>query len=187
MITNFFTRKRRTNPELNSSTANAEENIEPLEPKKSKKRSTLTGFPKKDTPSRIKNMEKYKPAGDWRKVTQIKINYTYLAKQWSYGDLQCKEEFIVPFGMLKIIEKLYSHNKCYNSFNVLSDFVRKELALTAENYDKEKMKLLVSHQGNRGIKSFYYIYCQVCHKDKLPVLLNKYKEKLPESPKITIF
>ena len=35
----------------------------------SKKRTSLTGFSKEETPYRIKNMEKYKRSGDWRQIT----------------------------------------------------------------------------------------------------------------------
>ena len=64
----------------------------------------------------IKNTEKYKP-GDWRKITQIKINYTHITKNWwCNSELLCKEEYIT-FGMLKILEKLFSHsNKLIQCF-----------------------------------------------------------------------
>ena len=45
------------------------------------------------------------------------------------------------------------------------------------------MKLTVTHKGNKGIKLFYYIYCSICQKDKLPIFLDKYKNKLPNNPK----
>ena len=47
-------------------------------------------------------MEKYKPSGDWRKITQIKMYYTCITKNcWCSNELFCKEEYIIPFGMLK--------------------------------------------------------------------------------------
>ena len=154
-----------------------------VEPKMSKKRTSLTGFSKEETSNRIKNKGKYKPSSDWRKITQIKIDYTNITKIWWYNvELPCKEEYIIPFGMLKTLEKLFSHSKCYHSHNVLSDNVRRALNVTSENYDKNKMKLTITHKGNRGIKSFYYIYCSICYKDELPIFLDKYK--LPNKPKI---
>lgn len=180
MITNFFTSNNKRSNQNNEIQTNP---IGPTKAKKAKKRSSLTGFSKDETPNRIKNMEKYKPAGDWRKTTQIKINYTYITKKWIYNDLQCEEEYIIPFGMLKTMERLFSHKKCYQSFNVLPEFVKNELNISSENYDKNNMNLIISHKGNRGMKSFYYIYCHVCHKDKFPALLKKYKDKLPNNPK----
>ena len=46
------------------------------------------------------------------------------------------------------------------------------------------MNLVVSHQGNLSYKNFGYVYCSICQKDKVPMLLEKYKEKLPDIPKI---
>ena len=121
-----------------------------VEPKMSKKRTSLTEFSKEETPNRIKNMEKYKPSRDWRKITQIKIDYTDITKIW-----------------------LFSHSKCYHSHNVLSDNIRRALNVTSEKYDKNKMKLTITHKGSRGIKSFYYIYYSICYKDELPIFLDK--------------
>ena len=46
------------------------------------------------------------------------------------------------------------------------------------------MKLAINHERNEGIKKFLYLSCRVCHKDKLPGLFVKYKDKLPHAPKI---
>ena len=42
--------------------------------------------------------------------------------------------------MLKTLEKLFSHSKCYQSYNVPSDNVRRTLNVTSEKYDKNRMK-----------------------------------------------
>ena len=57
-------------------------------------------------------------------------------------------------------------------------------SLTEQDYDKENMKLTISHTGNKGLKTFDYICCSVCQKDKIPAVLEKYKDKLREQPKI---
>ena len=130
-------------------------------------------------------MEKYKLSGDWRKITQIKINNTYITKNWSYNnDLLWKKEFFIPFGMLQTLEKLFSHSKCYQSYKVLRDNVRRELNITSKKYDKNKMKFMITHKENKEIQLLYYIYCSICHKDKLPVLLDKCKGKVPDKAKI---
>ena len=70
----------------------------------------------KKTSNRIKNMKKYEPSGDWRKIIQLKINYTYMIKNWWYNyDLLCKKV------MLKTLEKLFSHLKFYQLYKVIAD------------------------------------------------------------------
>ena len=142
--------------------------------KKSKKRNNLVGFDKEETPKRIENMRKHPPAGNWREFTNIKLNFTYLVKDWSYDNKKCREWFLIPFGMIKALEKLYSNKKTYHSYQVLPENVKHEFGLTAEGYEKERMKLVVSHQGNKGIQSFNYIYCTICQKDKIPVFFGNF-------------
>ena len=42
--------------------------------KKCKKRSTISGFDKAETKQRINAWKKYPPAGDWRDISEIKVN-----------------------------------------------------------------------------------------------------------------
>lgn len=118
-------------------------------------------------------MKKHPPARNSRHFTKIKINYTHLVKDWSYNDRKCRETFLVPFGMIKALEKPYSNKKTYHSYHVLPENTKQELSLTSDEYENDKMKLIVSHQGNRGIKSCHYVCCTICHKDKIPVILEK--------------
>ena len=84
------------------------------------------------------------------------------------------------------MEKLYKHKKTYHNFLVLSDKMKKDLGIEkADQYNSSKMKLTITHEGNKGIKKFTYLSCRVCHKDKLPELLKKYSDKLPDRPNIT--
>ena len=86
--------------------------------------------------------------------------------------------------MSKAMEKLYSHKKTYQIFKVLSEKVKQDLEINAETYDKNHMKLTINHEGNKGIKKFLYLSYWLCHKDKLPSLFVKCKDKLPDAPKI---
>ena len=79
---------------------------------------------------------------------------------------------------------MYLNKKTYHSCSVLPESVRQELGLSEDGYKKEKMKLTVSHKGNKGLKTFDYICCSICQKDKIPVILEKYKDKLPEHAKV---
>ena len=129
-------------------------------------------------------MKKNPPAGNWRKFTKIKVNYTYLEKDWSYACRNFRETFLIPPGMLKTLERLYSNKKTYHSCSVLPESVKQELGLSEEEYKKEKMKLTVSHKGNKGLKTYDYICCSICQKYKIPVFLEKYKDKLQEHAKV---
>ena len=60
----------------------------------------------------------------------------------------------------------------------------KQEFLSEEEYKKEKMKLTVSHKGNKGLKTSDYICCSICQKYKIPVFLEKYKDKLQEHAKV---
>ena len=79
---------------------------------------------------------------------------------------------------------MYSNKKTYHSCSVLPESVKQELGLLEEEHEKEKTKLTVNHKGNKGLKTFDYICCSIYQKDKIPVVLEKYKDKLPEHAKV---
>ena len=60
----------------------------------------------------------------------------------------------------------------------LARLYKKNPRLSAETYDTEKMKLSIMYQGNKVIKFFYYIYCQVRNKEKIPRRVHQYRDKL---------
>ena len=138
--------------------------------RKIKKRNVLVGFDNKgETLKRIENTKKHPPAGNWCEFTKIKVNYTYLVKDWSYDNWNFRETFLISFGMLKALGWLYSSKKTYHSCSVLPESVKQ--GLLDEDYKKEKMRLTISHKGNKGLKTFDYICCSICQKDKIPVVL----------------
>ena len=63
-------------------------------------------------------MEKYKPYGDWRKITKpiIPIINILLKTGSIMMNYFVKENIFIPSGMLKTLEKLFSHSKCYQSY-----------------------------------------------------------------------
>ena len=134
MITNYFT-------SISSQKRKNEDVIEisevPASIKKNKKRTSLNGFSNKNNPKRFDNFRKNPPSGDWRKIGKIKINYSYLIKKWTYKNNDYNETYLIPFGMLKTLERLHSHKKNYHSFKILSETVKKELGITLENYKKK--------------------------------------------------
>ena len=76
------------------------------------------------------------------------------------------ETYIIPFGMLKAMEKLYSHVKNYHIFQVLPERVKTKSNISSELFKKQDLNLVVSHQGNLSYKIFDYVYCSICQKDK---------------------
>ena len=63
-------------------------------PKKNKKQNVLVGFDNKgETHKRIENIKKDPSAGNSQEFTKIKVNYTYLEKDWSYDDCNFRDIF----------------------------------------------------------------------------------------------
>ena len=51
--------------------------------------------------------------------------------------------------------------------------------LGISNYDKEKMRVIVTNIGNLGVKEFYHISCKICKSKFVPQVLHLYRSKLP--------
>ena len=52
--------------------------------------------------------------------------------------------------------------KCYHSYNVLSATVKDcFVKVTQQNFHSAKMRLEISHDGNKGIREFWYAYCNI--------------------------
>ena len=78
--------------------------------KKKKKRGSVSGFDGVGgaaTSRRIKLWEKNQPAGRWRKVQLIKIQYTYLEQTWTYVDKHFKRIQVCPWGMREFMKKRF--------------------------------------------------------------------------------
>ena len=86
--------------------------------------------------------------------------------------------------MLKAMEKLYSHVKNCHSFQVLPGRVKNKLNISSELFKKEGINFVVCYQGNLSYKDFDYVYCSICQNNIVPMLLEQYKEKQPDNPKI---
>lgn len=81
-------------------------------------------------------------------------------------------------------EKRYSHIINYNSFQILPERLKSKLNISGELFKKEDIYLVASHQENLNHKNLDYTYCFICQKNNIPMLLEKYKEKLTDNPKI---
>ena len=107
-----------------------------------------------------------------------KINYTYVTKKWKYdvNDISYSEKFLVPLGIMTSLIELWRSPKCYHSYNVLPINVRVNLNVSADNYHaKKKMTLHLSHEGDKGVKEFTYVYCNICQ-TQVNGMIRKYND-----------
>ena len=88
------------------------------------------------------------------------------------------------YGMLKTMGKLYLDKKTSNIQNPFGKS-KARFEINEETYDKNQMKFKINHEGNKTIKKCVFLSCWVCHKDKLPGLFVKYKDRLSDAPKIS--
>ena len=149
---------------------------EPVKKKKRPNQSDLNGIDK----DKINWYKQHPPSGKWRKFSQIKVSYTYVTKTWTYEDEIYSEKFLVPFGMMKTLMDLWKSPKCYHSFNVLPSNVKQNLDIENADYKSDKMKLELSHEGNKGVKEFTYVFCNVCQ-TQVNGIIKKNKDRLPSS------
>ena len=138
------------------------------------KRGAVTGFDGitgTATASRLKSWEKNQPAGRWRKVCQVKIEYTYIHQTWHHLEKEFTRIQICPWGMKTYISKLLQEEKVCNKQAIPLD-VREGLGLVTDAFDANDIKVTCKDDGNKGYKKFYLLYCDKCKK-KLPVLQGK--------------
>ena len=58
--------------------------------------------------------------------------------------------------------------------------VRENLNISADNYQAKKMTLHLSHEGDKGVKEFTYVNCNICQ-TQVNGMITKYKDRLPSS------
>ena len=58
------------------------------------------------------------------------------------------------------------------------------LPFTSADYDHDKLKIQCEDEGDKGYDDFYVLFCSTCSKDKCPDFIKKFKDHLPENPKI---
>ena len=111
---------------------------------------------------KIKWYNDHPPSRKWQGFKRIKINYTYITKNWEYSSAVCSGKFLVPFGMMKTIIGLRCPAKCYHSYNVLPVGLCNALNLTAQQYQLGNIVLQLSHERSKGVQELYYAYCNIC-------------------------
>ena len=69
--------------------------------------------------------------------------------------------------------------KCYHSYYVLSATVKDcFVKVTQQNFHSAKMRLEISHDGNKGIREFLYAYCNICKRMSIKCYWSIRKEGL---------
>lgn len=124
------------------------------------------GWDKDTVKNRLKNMARYPPKGDWRRISEapsagLKVRYTIAIAEWKYREKTCIIKHLVPYGMYNAAKSilLYKKNTC---FSVLRSEIVEYFGLTKENYNRNEMSVSISNNGDQGIRSFTWIYCRIC-------------------------
>ena len=155
-----------------------------------KKRGTLKGFDGGvETMKRIKNWEKNKVLGNWRKTDKIKVEYTILTKSWTWrGDDDqdpYTEKHIAPWGMVNEATASLLSDNVGNSYKNLPNDVKNHYpSLQISNFNKKDIVITVTNSGNMGYDTLYYIYCNVCKAKFLLPFLNEFRDMLPNQPTV---
>ena len=154
-----------------------------IESKSKKKRGLVDNFDgigKPNTEKRLKDWTKNQPAGRWRTWRQVKVRYTYIVRTWSHEHKTLVQRYICPFGLKEYGKELLEDDR-------VSKSLPKEVkdALTIDGFlDYDKITYSCVDQGDKGFKAFYILYCNLCVNTKLPLFWEKYKQHLPDQPKL---
>ena len=150
------------------------------------KRQSIDSFMPETTPTRIKKMREWEPAGRWMAFGVVRVSCTYLNHVWSCGEYKSTKVYLYPMGMLQAVSKRLCNKKCNNTFNILPEQVKGELDLTENNFKeyKDVISLTVDHEGTKSYGTFDHIFCKDCIANIIPDLFLKHGEKLPADPKI---
>ena len=152
------------------------------------KRGTVNGFDGitgKETAKRIKNWNKNQSSGRWRSIKQIRIKYTYILQTWYYEEKTYTQKFICTLGLVKYMKKVLKDQKLLHPFNIFPNAVKEAFSFTTSgNYEHYKLKIQYEDEGDKGYDNFYVLFCSTCSKRKYPDFIKKFKDHLPENPKI---
>ena len=119
-------------------------------------------------------MHKNPPTGNWRRVSDIRVQYTVLHQKWVYAEAdgdtaEATLRYIIPFGMTKTLTKNYGSGYCKASFTILplavKDVMTESDSFDAESYDRKQMRIHTSTEGNKGYGNFKHILQYMQGKD----------------------
>ena len=88
-------------------------------------------------------------------------------------------------GYGEIYEKSTQRSELFHHFNVFPNSVREAFSfITSADYDHDKLKIRCEDEMDKGYDNCYVLFCSTCSKDKCPDFIKKFKDHLPENPKI---
>ena len=88
-------------------------------------------------------------------------------------------------GYGKYMEKVLKNQKLFHRFNVFPNAVKEAFSFTTSaDYNNEKLKIQCEDEGDKGYDNLYVLFCSTCSKGKYLDFTKKFKDHLPENPKI---
>jgi len=141
---------------------------------------TFDGIGKPATAKRLKDWGKNQPVGRWRHWRQIKIRYTYIVRTWKYEEKTLVLKYVCPYGSKEYGKELLEDDRAGKSLpNEVKDALSKDGFI-----DNDHLTYSCIDEGDKEFGTFYLVYCIRCSRQKLPLFWEKYKQHLPEQPKV---
>ena len=83
------------------------------------------------------------------------------------------------------MKKVLRDQRLFHRFNVLPNTAKEAFSCTTSaDYDHDQLKIQCEDEGDKDYDNFYVLFCSTCSKDKYPDFIKKFKDHLPENPKI---
>ena len=83
------------------------------------------------------------------------------------------------------MEKVLKDHKLFHRFNVFPIPVKEAFSFTTSaDYNHEQLKIQCEDEGDKGYDNFYILFRSTCSKGKYSDFIKKFKDHLPENPKI---
>ena len=167
--------------EKQTSATKTTDDIMASQPKKAKKRADVNGWCPGTLEKRLKNMNKNKPTGDWRRDVQVEnVPYKIATIKWTHLPTMKTFSFPgpIPVGMEKLLTKLESAQN--RTFVCIPLAVREEFSMVESMYKSTDYEVSVSFSEAK-YGSFRLLYCRLCTtKNNLrEKFWDRYPEKLP--------
>ena len=148
---------------------------------KNTKRAEVTGWSPQTVDLKLKNMNKNKVKGDWRRDVQVEdVLYKVATVTWTH--LPSMRTFAfpspIPVGMEKLLTKLESAQN--RSFKSLPLAVREEFTIMENSYNPANFEVRVTF-SEAMYGNFRLLYCRLCttKKNLKEKFWDKFPEKLP--------
>ena len=148
---------------------------------------SLTGFSEKTIHQRLKNLQKVKHKGDWRRSKRIRVHFKVCKIIWEkkIGEEDTDVYTIttsVQTGMIALMRKL--QEVAGRSYESVPLAVREYFELSKENFNSKLFNAETVFENDEHYDYFYHLYCRFCEKSCLKTIWGKYSDKLPEEKSI---